>query len=120
MENVHEVLGKITDFLKTEAKTETLIGQQFQLGEFTCVPVIALGLGLGVGGGEGNSKDKGQGTGAGGGGGIGMAPIGFLVTRGSEIQFVPARSSRGLSAAFEKMPEVLEKYFEKNKAEKVN
>ncbi len=48
-----EFLGKITDFIKTEAKTETVVGEQFQLGEFKCVPVIKVGMGFGSGGGEG-------------------------------------------------------------------
>ena len=46
-ENFDEVLGKVTDFLRTEAKTETVIGKEFILGEFTCVPVIRMGLGFG-------------------------------------------------------------------------
>jgi uncharacterized spore protein YtfJ len=117
MYNLDEMLGKITEFLKSEAKTETIIGQQFQLGEFSCVPVMTLGMGFGGGGGEGKapSKDAGEGEGAGGGAGLGMGPVGFLVTRGQDIQFIPARSSKGLSAAFEKIPDLLDKYLEKNK-----
>ena len=34
-----ELLGKITDFIKSEAKTETVVGDQFELGVFKCVPV---------------------------------------------------------------------------------
>jgi uncharacterized spore protein YtfJ len=44
---LEETVQKLTDFLKTEAKTETVIGQSFQLGEFTCVPVIKFGIGMG-------------------------------------------------------------------------
>ena len=109
--NLNEVMSKLTDFLKTEAKTETVIGQQFQLGEFQCVPVIGIGLGLGVGGGEAKIP---AGAGMGGGAGIGMGPLGFLVTKGSEIQFIPTRQSKGLSAAFEKLPDLIEKYMDKN------
>lgn len=119
MDNLNEMLGKITEFLKTEVKTETIIGQQFQLGEFSCVPVMSVGLGFGGGGGEGKGGAKnvgeGEGTGAGAGGGIGMGPVGFLVAKGSEIQFIPTRSSKGLGAAFEKIPDLLEKFFDKNK-----
>lgn len=123
MNNFNEVLGKMTDFLKSEAKTETIIGQQFKLGEFTCVPVMSVGLGFGGGGGEGkgNAKNSGEGEGAGTGigAGMGMGPVGFLVTRGGEIQFIPARSTKGLSAVFEKVPELLDKYLSKKKAEEV-
>lgn len=119
--NLNEMLEKITEFLKSEAKTETVIGQQFALGEFTCVPVMSVGLGFGGGGGEGKGGAKnvgeGEGTGAAGGGGMGIMPVGFLVNRGSEIQFIPTRTSKGLSAAFEKLPDVLEKFLEKDKKE---
>jgi uncharacterized spore protein YtfJ len=120
--NLEETVKELTDFMKTEAKTETVIGQSFQLGEFTCVPVIKFGMGLGYGAGEGHGdaagKGKGEGTGGGAGGGMGVEPIGFLTTRGDQISFIPTRSSKGLSAAFEKVPDLLEKVLEKRKAEK--
>jgi uncharacterized spore protein YtfJ len=119
MNNLNDMLGKITEFLKSEAKTETIIGQQFKLGEFTCVPVMSIGMGFGGGGGEGKGNAKnageGEGTGAGGGAGMGMGPVGFLVTKGEDIQFIPTRSSKGLAAAFEKVPDLIDKFLEKNK-----
>lgn len=120
--NLEATVKELTDFLKTEAKTETVIGQAFQLGQFNCVPVIKFGMGLGYGGGEGkgNAPGKGQGEGIGGGagGGMGVEPIGFLVTNNDEISFIPTRTSRGLSAAFEKVPDLLEKFIEKKKKDK--
>jgi len=122
MNNFNEVLGKMTDFLKSEAKTETIIGQQFKLGEFTCVPVMSVGLGFGGGGGEGkgNAKNTGEGEGAGTGigAGMGMGPVGFLVTKGDEIQFLAARSTKGLSAVFEKVPELIDKYLQQKNSGK--
>lgn len=53
-----ELLGKVTDFIKSEAKTETVVGEQFELGEFKCVPVIKVGMGFGSGGGEGAEPKK--------------------------------------------------------------
>ncbi|MDP4200302.1 MAG: GerW family sporulation protein [Bacteroidota bacterium] len=112
------VISKVTDFLKSEAKTETVIGDQFQLGEFTCVPVIRVGLGFGFGGGEGegdapkNGKGKGEGSGA--GAGTGIEPIGFLVTRGDMINFVSTKSNKGLNALLEKAPDILSEYLKKD------
>lgn len=118
--NLNELLEKFTEFLKNEAKTETVIGKEFMLGEFKCVPVIGVGFGFGAGGGEGTNPKSGAGSGVGGGAGIGMGPLGFLVSRGDQIQFIPTRQSKGLSAAFEKVPELLEKYLDKqNKKEPV-
>jgi uncharacterized spore protein YtfJ len=125
MDNLNEMLGKVTDFLRSEAKTETIVGTQFKLGEYTCVPVMSIGLGFGGGSGEGkgnakgNQSAEGEGKGTGGGAGIGMGPVGFLVTRGTDIQFISTRSSNGISAAFEKIPDLLDKFIDKKKAEKV-
>ncbi len=120
--NLEETVKQLTDFLKTEAKTETVVGQSFQLGEFTCVPVIKFGIGIGYGGGEGhgdaNGKGKGEGTGGGAGGGTGVEPIGFLATRGDQISFIPTRNSKGLSAVFEKVPDLMEKMLDKKRTEK--
>lgn len=115
MDNVNEVLGKITEFLKTEAKTETIMGQPFKLGEYECIPVMSVGLGFGGGMGEGNKKNEDKGAGVGGGVGVGMGPVGFLVTKGSEIQFIPTKTSQGLSAAVEKLPGLVEKIADKFK-----
>jgi uncharacterized spore protein YtfJ len=117
--NLEETVKQLTDFFKTEMKTETVMGQPFQLGEFTCVPVIKFGIGLGYGGGEGHGdmpgKGKGEGGGTGAGGGIGVAPMGFLTTRGDQISFIPTTTSKGLSAVFEKVPDLLEKFMDKKR-----
>lgn len=109
-ENLEGMLSQITDFLKAEANTETVIGKEFQLGEFACVPVIRIGLGFGYGSG---SKDEKGGSGA--GAGVGLEPLGFLVSRGAEISFIPSRNSKGLNAAIEKVPDILEKFMESRK-----
>lgn len=116
MENLNEVIEKISEFLKAEAKTETVIGAQFKLGEFSCVPVMSVGLGFGGGIGEGKENTKSEGTGVGGGAGIGMKPIGFLVTKGEDIQFIPAHT-KGISALFEQIPDLLEKFLDSKKKE---
>jgi uncharacterized spore protein YtfJ len=108
-----ELLGKITDFIKNEAKTETVVGEPFELGEFKCIPVIKVGMGFGSGGGEGirTKSEKTEGVGA--GAGMGIEPIGFLVTKGDEISFLETGKSHGLAAAFEKVPELIEKIYDK-------
>ncbi|MFI5130490.1 MAG: GerW family sporulation protein [Chitinophagales bacterium] len=122
--NLEEAVKQLTDFFKTEAKTETVVGQSFQLGEFTCVPVIKFGIGLGYGSGEGKGgqagKGNGEGIGGGAGGGLGVEPIGFLATRGDQVSFIPTRSSKGLSAVFEKLPDLMEKMMDKKKEQKVS
>ena len=107
-----EFLGKITDFIKSEAKTETVIGEEFQLGEFKCIPVIKVGMGFGSGGGEGMEAKAKKAQGMGAGAGMGIEPIGFLVTKDDEISFIEAGKAHGLAAAFEKVPDLINKYVE--------
>ena len=117
--NLEEMLPKMTEFFKNEAKTDTVIGVPFQLGEFHCVPVIRVGLGFGSGMGEGGDPKAAHGEGVGLAGGIGVEPIGFLVTRQDAIMFLPVKSnmSTGINAAFEKLPNLLEKYMDLKKNE---
>ena len=89
-----ELLGKITDFMKSEANTDTVVGKQF---------------GFGSGGGEGTEAKAKKGQGMGAGAGVGIEPIGFLVTKGDEISFLQAGKTHGLAAAFEKVPDLIEK-----------
>ena len=117
--NVEDMLPKVTDFLKTEANTQTVIGEAFTLGEFNCIPVIRLGMGFGSGIGEGEAPKTGHGEGGGAGGAMGIEPIGFLVSRGAEISFISTKAHTGLSAAFEKVPDLIEKFLKYREAETV-
>jgi len=112
-----ELLGKITDFIKSEAKTETVVGDQFELGEFKCVPVIKVGMGFGSGGGEGTEAKGRKGEGMGAGAGVGIEPIGFLVSKDEEISFLAAGKTQGLAAIFEKVPDLIEKIANSRKKE---
>ena len=109
-----ELLEKITSFIKSEASTDTVMGDPFTLGEFECVPVIRVGIGFGSGGGGGNAPKKGEGEGGGAGAGLGIEPIGFLVTKGDEISFLGvSKGSKGIAAAFEKIPDLVSKIMDK-------
>jgi len=106
--NLEEMLSKVLEQLKTVAKTETVMGEPFKLGEFTCVPVIKIGMGFGSGGGGGEDSTRGA-KGGGAGAGIGLEPIGFLVTRGEEISMVSVSRSKGIQSIFEKVPDLMDK-----------
>ena len=110
-----ELMKQITDFILSEAKTETVIGEVFKLGEFSCVPVIKVGMGFGSGGGEGIDPKNVKGQGAGAGAGVSIEPIGFLVTRGEAITFLSSGKSSGITTLMDKLPEVIEKFAAKKK-----
>lgn len=113
--NLETMLQRITEFIHQEAKTETVVGEPFSLGDFTCVPVVRLGVGFGTGGGSGDAPKTGKGQGVGSGAGVGIDPIGFLVAKGDQISFISTHQNKGLSAAFEKVPELIEKMMAKKK-----
>ena len=108
--NFEQLLDKLSDNLKGMASTETILGEEFKIGEFTCRPVIKVGLGYGGGTGEGDDdKHRGKGKGVGAGGGIGVTPVGFLVTKGDDISFIPSDNKKGLQTLLEKAPDLIEK-----------
>ena len=115
--NFEALLQRLTVFIQKEAKTETVIGEAFTLGEFSCVPIVRVGMGFASGGGTGDAPKTGKGEGGGAGGGIGIDPIGFLVTRGDQISFISTAQSKGLAAVFEKVPDLLMKFSQKKEKE---
>lgn len=114
--NFEQILSKVAEELKGMATTNTIIGEEFKMGEYTCKPVIRVGLGFGSGQGEGDQpRHKGKGNGVGAAGGVGISPVGFLVTKGDEISFVPADQRKGLQAILDKVPDLMEKIIDMKK-----
>ncbi len=111
--NVEELLDKLAGHVKNLASTETVLGEEFKIGEFTCRPVIKFGSGFGSGTGTGDDpKSKCKGSGGGAGAGLGVVPLGFLTSRGNEISFIPVDKKTALSTLFEKVPDLVEKMAE--------
>ena len=117
---IDELLDKLSGHVKTLASTETILGEEFTLGEYSCRPVIKVGTGYGSAAGDGTDpKSKNKGVGAGAAAGIGITPVGFLVARGEEISFIPSDKQSALSAILEKVPDLVEKVADmKNKEDK--
>jgi len=113
-----EIIGKLMDELKTVAKTETILGQEIKVGEFTLIPVSRISLGVGAGGGKGTDSKK-EGEGGGGGGGVMITPIAFIVIKGGEISFHGIKRGGALDGFFEHIPEITEKILAKCQAAEV-
>jgi len=112
-----EIIGKLMEELRTIAKTETILGERIQVGEFTLIPVSRISLGIGAGGGKGNEAKK-EGEGGGGGGGVTITPIAFIAVKGGEISFHVIKKVGTLDSIFENLPELAEKILAaKEKAE---
>lgn len=107
---VDELLDKVSGHVKSIANTDTILGDEFTMGEYTCRPVIKVGTGFGSGTGTGEDpKKKASGGGTGAAAGIGVTPVGFLVAKGDEISFIPSNRTAGLSNLLEKVPDLVEK-----------
>jgi len=107
--NIENLLDKVSEHVKTLASTETILGEEFTLGEFTCRPVIKVGTGFGSGAGTGNDSKSNKGLGGGAGAGIGITPLGFLTTKGDQIYFIPSDKKTPLSSLIDKVPDLVEK-----------
>ena len=117
--NIESLLDKVSGHVQTLASTDTVLGEEFTIGEYTCRPVIKVGTGFGSGLGSGvDPKGKGEGEGGGAGAGIGISPVGFLAAKGDEITFIPSSKGHGLSALIEKVPDLVEKMAEMKQKEK--
>lgn len=112
-----ELISEITHFMENEATTKTIVGDAFKLGEFDCIPVIRVGMGFGSGGGERDLPQKEVDELLGAGAGMGIEPIGFLVSKKDDITFLPTKTNTALSKAFDKAPELLEKWLNSRKME---
>ncbi len=107
-----EIIGKLMEELRSVAKTETILGQEIKLGEYSLIPVSRISLGLGAGGGKGTESKK-QGEGGGGGGGVTVTPIAFIVSKGGEISIHTIRRGAFLDNLFEQVPGLAEKILAK-------
>ena len=103
-----ELIGKLMEEFRTVAKTETILGERMEVGEFTLIPVSRISLGIGAGAGKGNEAKK-EGEGGGGGGGVVITPIAFIVVKGGEISFHAVKKGGTLDTVFEHLPEIAEK-----------
>ena len=117
--NIENLLDKVSDHVKSLASTETILGEEFTLGEFTCRPVIKVGTGFGSGAGSGKDPKSTSAAGGGAGAGIGITPLGFLTTKGDQIYFIPSDKKTPLSSLIDKVPDLVEKVADmKNKGDK--
>ncbi len=118
--NFEALLEKLGVSLKNMASTETVVGETFVLGEFSCKPVMKIGLGFGSGAGAGEAEPKKSvmGNGAAAGAGIGMTPMGFLVSSGDRISYIPTAPQSTLQTVFDQVPPLIDKLLDMQKTQK--
>ncbi len=103
------VFNTLFESLEKFIRTETVVGEPFQVGNITMVPIISVSFG--VGGGEGSGKDNKGNDGSGGGGGVGckISPNAILVIQNDALSVVPLTNRGSLEKIVEMVPEILTK-----------
>lgn len=109
MSSGSEVFNTMFEKLEKFLRTETVVGEPFQVGSITMVPVISVSFG--AGGGEGSGKDSKGNDGSGGGGGVGckISPNAMLVIKNDELSVVPLAGKGSLEKIVEMVPEIMAK-----------
>lgn len=119
MSTAQNILKDLIGELKSLAKTDTIVGAPVTAGEYTMIPVSRVSLGVGAGGGSGETEKKSSvGEGGGGGGGIRVTPVALVAVRGGELHVHMLGRTGPLVHTIEKMPDMLEKAFERWQARK--
>jgi len=105
----HGVFNTLFEKLEKFLRTETVVGEPFQVGSITMIPIISVSFG--VGGGEGSGKDNKGNDGTGGGGGVGckITPNAMLVIKNEEVSVIPLTSRGSLERIVEMVPEIMSK-----------
>ncbi len=117
MSDSGNVMDSMFERLEKFLRTETVVGDPFQVGDITLVPIITVAFG--IGGGEGTGKDnKGNdGSGAGGGMGCKISPNAMLVINNGEVSLIPLTNRGSLDKLFEMVPDIISKIDCKSKNE---
>jgi len=114
MTSVSEDLIKtLLNEFKTISRTDTIIGKEFQAGEYALIPISKVSLGIAAGGGSGGVKTESTGEAGAGGGGIRIEPIAFIAIRGEDISFHGIKKGGTIEAILEKIPDMAERIMKK-------
>ncbi|MFQ5780851.1 MAG: GerW family sporulation protein [Nitrospiria bacterium] len=108
MDTAEDLVKSILEQLRVIASTETIIGDPFQAGDTSIIPVSRVSMGIGVGG--GGQPQLGEGSA--GGGGVKVEPIAFLVVKDQGVSLLNIGRGKGIDAIYEKVPELVDKIVE--------
>ena len=111
-DNISQVINTLVTGLHTLSKSETIIGDAYQLGDATLVPVHRLRVGLGAGalsaGGQ-RETSKGESGGSGAGGTVQLEPVAVIAVGRDgvpRILTVEPQSENVLQGIINQLPEV--------------
>lgn len=92
MDNVTQLLGKLTARLRELAAGNAVVAKRVSVGDRHVIPLCELSLGFGGGGAQGegtdpnNSEGGGRGTAGGAGGGAKASPVAVIVVEDGKVR----------------------------------
>ncbi len=109
METGRSVLESMFEKLEKFLRTETVVGESFQVGEVTLIPIINVSFGIAGGEGAGKDSEGNDGKGSGTGVGCRIAPNAMLIIKGSDVSALPLTGRGSLERIMEMVPEIIAK-----------
>jgi uncharacterized spore protein YtfJ len=107
-QNTGENIAKfVSDTFGNIAKTQTVIGERFTVGNLVIIPLIKVTMGFGAGSGGECKSGKSAPSCSAGGGGISVQPAGFLVVNGNDVQILNVGQRSSLEYIFDSMPDLV-------------
>ena len=102
---INTMFEKLEKFIRTE----TVVGEQIQVGDIILIPIVSVSFGVGGGGGGGKDRDGNDGNGGGGGTGAKIQPNAIVVIKNGEVSAIPLTSRGSFDKLFEMLPEIISK-----------
>lgn len=109
MSSENGVINTLFERMEKFLRTETVVGESFQVGSITMIPIINVSFGVAAGEGGGKDNKGNDGTGYGGGVGCKITPNAMLVIKNDEVSVVPLTSRGSLERIVEMVPEIIGK-----------
>lgn len=108
---VEQLIGRLTEQLKTMIDTKMVVGEAIETKSVTVIPISKVSVGFIAGGGEYNkSKEESQSIPFAGGSGAGysVTPVGFIIVRATDVKLIKVAPNEIAGKILEMVPEVVE------------
>lgn len=116
---INKVMESTIDKMRQMVDTSTIIGEPFQQGDVTLIPVSKVSYGFGTGGTDLPTKSSAELFGGGGGGGMTIAPVAFIVIENGKCRMMQINNyTSSADRAIAMIPELVDKVTELLKSDK--
>lgn len=112
--DVNTVIRNLMENTERMLTTKRVIGEPFQVGNITLIPIMTATVGVGAGGGSGKgpsgeTKSTGEGTGGGGGLGMRLVPTALVAVVEGELRVFSLGGRGALEKVLDLVPDLIQK-----------